>query len=104
MTTKKSLIIIKYLKVVEEIKQITGKNIFPDFIDAIDIIFYFGYNFMNESEYCQAIDDILEINNIFLDDELFEKVCDIIIDFLNLIGLISSSKVLIIGVSLIKIF
>ena len=85
MTTKKSLIIIKYLKVVEEIKQITGKNIFPDFIDAIDIIFYFGYTFMNESEYCQAIDDILEINNIFLDDELFEKVCDIIIDYLNLL-------------------
>jgi hypothetical protein len=29
---------------------------------------------MNESEYCQAIDDILEINNLFLDDEVFEKV------------------------------
>ena len=36
MTTKKSLIIIKYLKLVEEIKLITGKNIFPEFIDAID--------------------------------------------------------------------
>ena len=60
MTTKKSLIIIKYLEVVENIKLVTGgKNIFPDFHDGIDIIFYFGYNFMNESEYCQAIDDIL---------------------------------------------
>jgi hypothetical protein len=85
MTTKKSLIIIKYFKLVEEIKIITGKNIFPEFIDAIDIIFYFGYNFMKESEYCQVIDDILEINNIFLDDEVFEKVCDIIIDFLILL-------------------
>ena len=85
MTTKKSLIIIKYLEVVEKIKLITGKNIFPEFIDAIDIIFYFGYNFMNESEYCQAIDDILEINNIELDDEAFEKVCDIVIDFLILL-------------------
>jgi deoxyhypusine synthase len=85
MTTKKSLIIIKYLEVVDKIKVITGKNIFPDFIDAIDIIFYFTYNFMNESEYCQAIDDILEINNIFLDDEVFEKVCDIVIDFIILL-------------------
>ena len=85
MTTKKSLIIIKYLKVVEDIKLITGKNIFPDFHDAVDIIFYFGYNFMNDSEYCQAIDDILEINNIELDDEVFEKVCDIIIDFIILL-------------------
>ena len=86
MTTKKSLIIIKYLKLVEEIKLITGKNIFPEFIDAIDIIFYFGYSFMKESEYCQVIDDILEINNIFLDDEVFEKVCDVIIEFIILLN------------------
>ena len=86
MTTKKSLIIIKYLKLVEEIKLITGKNIFPEFIDAIVIIFYFGYNFMKESEYCQVIDDILEINNIFLDDEVFEKVCDLVIDFIILLN------------------
>jgi len=86
MTTKKSLIIIKYLKLVEEIKLITGKNIFPEFIDAIDIIFYFGYNFMKESEYCQVIDDILEINNIYLDDEVFEKVCDLVIEFIILLN------------------
>lgn len=86
MTTKKSLIIIKYLKLVEEIKLITGKNIFPEFIDAIDIIFYFGYSFMKESEYCQVIDDILEINNIFLDDEVFEKVCDVVIEFIILLN------------------
>ena len=86
MTTKKSLIIIKYLKLVEELKLITGKNIFPEFIDAIDIIFYFGYNFMKESEYCQVIDDILEINNIYLDDEVFEKVCDVVIEFIILLN------------------
>ena len=86
MTTKKSLIIIKYLKLVEEIKLITGKNIFPEFIDAIDIIFYFGYSFMKESEYCQVIDDILELNNIYLDDEVFEKVCDLVIDFIILLN------------------
>ena len=86
MTTKKSLIIIKYLKLVEEIKFITGKNIFPEFIDAIDIIFYFGYSFMKESEYCQVIDDILEINNIYLDDEVFEKVCDVVIEFIILLN------------------
>ena len=86
MTTKKSLIIIKYLKLVEEIKLITGKNIFPEFIDAIDIIFYFGYSFMKESEYCQVIDDILELNNIYLDDEVFEKVCDLVIEFIILLN------------------
>ena len=86
MTTKKSLIIIKYLKLVEQIEIITGKNIFPEFIDAIDIIFYFGYSFMKELEYCQVIDDLLELNNIFLDDEVFEKVCDLVIDFIILLN------------------
>ena len=86
MTTKKSLIIIKYLKLVEQIEIITGKNIFPEFIDAIDIIFYFGYSFMKESEYCQVIDDLLELNNIFLDDEVFEKVCDVVIEFIILLN------------------
>ena len=86
MTTKKSLIIVKYLKLVEELKLITGKNIFPEFIDAIDIIFYFGYNFMKQSEYCQVIDDLLELNDIFLNDEVFEKVCDLVIDFIILLN------------------
>ena len=41
---------------------------------------------MKESEYCQVIDDILEINNIFLDYEVFEKVCDVVIEFIILLN------------------
>jgi len=40
---------------------------------------------MKESSYCEVIDNILEINNIEIDDEVFEKVCDIVIDFLILL-------------------
>ena len=85
MITKKHLIIRYYIRMISDLKDLIGIDIFPEFIDAIDIIFYFGYNFMNESDYVQTIDDLLEINRIDINDELFEKVCDVIIDFIRLL-------------------
>ena len=85
MISKKRLIIREYLKMNEDLKPLIEKSIFPDFWDVIDIIFYFNYNFLKPDGDVQAIDDILEINNINIDDELFGRVCDIIIDFLNLL-------------------
>ena len=64
---------------------IKSLHIFPDFEDSINIFFYFNYNFIKNNEYVQAIDDILEINKIIINDQLFEKVCDIIIQFINLL-------------------
>ena len=86
MSSKKSLIITKYLKLVEDIVVITNKNIFPDdFNDVIDIVFYFNYTFMRELDFFQIVDDILEINKIEIDDYKFGLVCDLIIEFLNLL-------------------
>ena len=85
MITKKSLLINNYFKMISDLKLLIGINIFPDFEDSIDILFYFNYNFIKNNEYVQAIDDILEINKIIINDELFEKVCDIIIQFINLL-------------------
>ena len=61
------------------------QNVFPDFTDVIDLIFYFNYNFIDQSQYVQTIDNILEINKIEIDDELFGQVCDSIIGFVNLL-------------------
>ena len=85
MISKKRLIIEQYLKMNKDLKALIEKSIFPEFNDVIDIIFYFSYNFMKESSYCEVIDNTLEINNIEIDDEVFEKVCDIVIDFLILL-------------------
>ena len=85
MVSKKTLIINSYLKMNEDIKNIIGKNIIPEFWDVIDILFYFNYNFLNPDKDVQTIDNMLEINNIDIDDDVFGKVCDIIIDFLNLL-------------------
>ena len=85
MISKRKLIITEYLKMNNELINNIQQSIFPDFNDVIDLIFYFNYNFMVESQYVQTIDNILEINKIQIDDVLFEKVCDLIIDFLNLL-------------------
>ena len=55
MSSKKSLIITKYLKLVEDIVVITNKNIFPDFNDVIDIVFYFNYTFMRELDFFKLL-------------------------------------------------
>ena len=86
MITKKQIIITQYLKMNYDLHMYVIINLFPDFVDVIDLIFYFNYYFIDPSQHVQLIEDILEINNVVIeDDEVFGKVCDIIIDFLNLI-------------------
>ena len=63
MVSKKSLIIESYLKMNEDIKTLIKKNIFPEFWDVIDILFYFSYNFLKPDDDVQTIDNMSEINN-----------------------------------------
>ena len=85
MITKRNLIISQYLQMNSQLNNYIQQNLFPDFTDVIDLIFYFNYNFIDQSQYVQTIDNILEINKIEIDDELFGKVCDSIIGFVNLL-------------------
>jgi len=86
MTTKKKFIYMQFLKLNNDLFVYTNKYIFPDFIDVIDILFYFSYNLLDPNKQIQVIDDILEINNVEVNDEHFGKVCDLIIDFVNLLN------------------
>ena len=86
MITKKQLIITQYLKMNYDLKHYIHQNIFPDFYDVVDILFYFQYNFMMCSHPPEKIEDLLLIHNIMLDDETFGKVCEIIFDFIKLIN------------------
>jgi len=86
MISKKNLIINQYLQMNNQLNNYIQQNIFPDFIDVVDLIFYFNYNFLDPSQYVQTVDNILEINKIEIDDELFGKVCDLIIGFVNLLN------------------
>ena len=85
MISKRNFIISQYLQMKSQLNNYIQQNVFPDFTDVIDLIFYFNYNFIDQSHYVQTIDNILEINKIEIDDELFGKVCDSIIGFVNLL-------------------
>ena len=87
MNNRKTLIIKEYFIMINKLKEI-NIIIFPDFNNVTDIIFYFSYNFIMDCVHIpERIEDILEINNYKIeDDEEFGKVCDIIINFLNLLN------------------
>jgi hypothetical protein len=85
MITKKQLIIRKYLLMVKQLKKILHVDIFPEFTNVIDILFYFQYSFMMCNHPPEKIEDLLEINNIKLDDNTFGDVSEIILDFIFLL-------------------
>ena len=86
MISKKQLIIRKYLLMVEQLRKILNVDIFPEFNNPIDIIFYFQYNFLMVPHPAEKIEDILILNNIILEDDVFGLVCDIILDFIILLN------------------
>ena len=88
MASRRSLIIRGYLTMNKKLKELFIFNIFPDFDNVTDIIFYFSYNFiLNCNHIPEKIEEILELNNYKIeDDEYFGQVCDIIIEFINLLN------------------
>ena len=85
MISKKQLIIRKYLLMVEQLRKILNVDIFPEFYDVVDILFYFQYSFLMVQHPPEKIEDLLEINNIKLDDNTFGDVSEIILDFIFLL-------------------
>ena len=85
MVTKKKLIIEKYLLMVEQLRKILNVDIFPEFNDVVDILFYFQYNFMMVQHPPEKIEDLLLIHNIKLDDDKFGDVSEIILEFIFLL-------------------
>ena len=75
MVSKKQIIIEHYLKMNKDIETCIGKHIFVEFWDIKDLLFYFQYNFLNPSDDVQAIDNILEICQIDIDDDSIRGVC-----------------------------
>ena len=88
MNNRKSIIIKEYFIMINKLKELGIINIYPDFDNVTDIIFYFSYNFvLNCNHIPEKIEETLEINNYKIeDDNEFGKVCDIIINFINVLN------------------
>ena len=85
MISKKQLIIRKYLLMVEQLRKILNVDIFPEFTDVVDILFYFQYSFLMVQHPPEKIEDLLEINNYKLDDNAFGDVSEIIMELILLL-------------------
>ena len=88
MNNRKSIIIKEYFIMINKLKELGIINIYPDFDNVTDIIFYFSYNFIMDCQHIpEKVEEILEINNYKIEsDNEFGIVCDIIINFINLLN------------------
>ena len=86
MTTKKEVLIKKYIDYQNEVKQIINVTILPSLedFDILDILLYFNLYFnIGQTNYEQTINDIVEMNNLKIDNNDLQKVMPLTIDLID---------------------
>ena len=86
MTTKKEVLIKKYIDYQNQMKQIIDCNILPslDDFDILDILLYFNLYFnIGQPDYKKVIEDIIEINKLNIDQNDLNKVMPITLDLIE---------------------
>ena len=88
---KKEVLIKKYIKMNHDLRELMDCSFLPtvENIDILDIVFYFKFTFsdIDESQYRQAVIDLLYFQNIkYIDvDKIYPIVHEFIIWFKNFI-------------------
>jgi len=86
MTTKKEVLIKKYIEYQNEVKKIIDCSISPslDDFDILDILLYFNLYFnIGQSNYEKTIYEIIEMNNLIINDTDLKKVMPLTIDLID---------------------
>ena len=86
MTTKKEVLIKKYIDYQNQMKQIIDCNILPslDDFDILDILLYFNLYFnIGQPDYKKVIEDIIEINKLNINENDLNKVMPITLDLIE---------------------
>ena len=86
MTTKKQILIKKYIEYQNEVKQIINCNILPSLedFDILDILLYFNLYFnVGQPNYEKTINDIIEMNNLKINENDLQKVMTLTIDLIE---------------------
>ena len=87
-TTRKKLIIDKYISLINELEKHTDKSILPvlgDDFDVVELIIYFNYFFMScesKDDYQMVVLDIVEANSIKIEPDTFNRIFPMMHDFL----------------------
>ena len=86
MTTKKNILIKKFIDYQNQIKQITNENILPslDDFDILDILLYFNSYFnVGQPNPEKVIRDIIELNKININDNDLQMVMPLTLDLIE---------------------
>ena len=93
MTTRKEIIIDKYLEFQNNIKQIVDVDIFPTLedLDVVDLLLFFNMTFGYTTEYETIINDLILFNGVKILPEDLLKVMPIITQFIDEFKLLQKS-------------
>ena len=93
MTTRKEIIINKYLEFQQKLKDIVDIDIFPSLeeLDIVDFLIYFNMTFSNTNDYESIINDLIYYKNIKVEPIILEKAIPIITQFIDEFKLLQKS-------------
>ena len=86
MSTKKEVLIKKFIDYQNQMKQITNENILPslDDFDILDILLYFNLYFnVGQPNPEKVIRDIIELNKININDNDLQMVMPLTLDLID---------------------
>jgi hypothetical protein len=93
MTTRKEIIINKYLEFQNNINNIVPINIFPSLeeVDVVDLLLFFNFTFGYVNEYENIITELISFNNVKIQPDELQKVMPVIIQFIDEFKLLQKS-------------
>ena len=86
MTTKKEVLIKKYMDYQNQVKQIIDCNILPSLedFDILDILLYFNLYFnIGQPNYEKVIRDTIEMNKLNINETDLQKVMPLTLDLID---------------------
>ena len=93
MTTRREIIIDKYLEFQNNINNIVPINIFPSLeeVDVVDLLLFFNFTFGYVNEYENIITELISFNNVKIQPDELQKVMPVIIQFIDEFKLLQKS-------------
>ena len=93
MTTRKEIIINKYLEFQNNINNIVPINIFPSLeeVDVVDLLLFFNFTFGYVNEYENIINELISFNNVKIKPDELQKVMPVIIQCIDEFKLLQKS-------------
>jgi hypothetical protein len=86
-TTRKSILIEKYIQFQKELEQQGINKVFPSLedVDIVDLLFFFDLKFSNNTDYKGGVKELIEYSPVKITDEELDKVYPTIESFIRFI-------------------